>query len=127
MKCLLLILICLSCHSIFAQQKDSTRKEFLGVLTLTEKYRDDKNWTAADEAIVGEHFQRLIKYKNEGTVVLAGRTDYETNNPDMMGLVIFYAKDLKEARQFMIDDPAVKNKIMLVKVHPYSIALSKCQ
>jgi len=127
MKYLLFILICISGHSIFAQQKDSTRKEFLGVLTLSEKYKDEKNWTAADQAIVGEHFQRLIKYKNEGTIVLAGRTDYETNNPDMMGLVIFYAKDLKEAQQFMMDDPAVKNKIMLVKAHPYSIALNKCE
>ncbi|MBL7761899.1 MAG: hypothetical protein JNL23_00605 [Chitinophagaceae bacterium] len=127
MKYLLLVLICISGNSIFAQQKDSTHKEFLAVLTLSEKYKDEKNWTQADQAIVGEHFQRLIKYKNEGTVVLAGRTDYETNNPDMMGLVIFYAKDLKEARQFMMDDPAVKNKIMLVKVHPYGIALNKCQ
>lgn len=127
MKYLLLILLCLPGYTIFAQQKDSTRKEFLGVLTLTEKYKDEKNWTAAEEAIVGEHFQRLVKNKNDGIVVLAGRTDYETNNPDMMGLVIFYAKDLKEAQQFMMDDPAVKNKIMLAKVHPYSIALNRCQ
>ena len=40
-----------------------------------------------------------------------------------MGLVIFYAKDDKEALQFMMDDPAVKNKIMLAKAHPYGIAL----
>jgi hypothetical protein len=29
----------------------------------------------------------------------------------------------KTAMQFMSDDPAVKNKIMLVKVHPYNIAI----
>jgi hypothetical protein len=40
-----------------------------------------------------------------------------------MGLVIFYAKDEKEALQFMQDDPAVKNKIMLAKALPYSIAI----
>jgi len=60
-------------------------------------------------------------------VVLAGRTELPLNNPEMMGLVIFYAKDEKEALQFMMDDPAVKNKIMLAKVHPYGLAISKCQ
>jgi len=40
--------------------------------------------------------------------------------------VIFYAKDDNEALQFMMNDPAVKNKIMVTKVHPYSIALNKC-
>ena len=44
-----------------------------------------------------------------------------------MGLDIFNAKDEKEALQFMMDDPAVKNKIMLAKVHPYGLAITKCQ
>ena len=126
LKYVLVILICMTGNLSFSQKTDSTRKEYLGVLTLTDKYKDEKNWAKTDEAIVGEHFQRLIKYKNEGTVVLAGRTNYETNNPDMMGLVIFYAKDDNEALQFMMNDPAVKNKIMVAKVHPYSIALNKC-
>ena len=126
MRYLLVIIVAAFTFPASAQKTDSTRKEYLGVLTLTERYKDEKNWTKADEAVVGEHFQRLIKYKNEGIVILAGRTNYETSNPDMMGLVIFYAKDDKEAQQFMQDDPAVKNKIMLTKVHPYAIALSKC-
>jgi len=76
---------------------------------------------------VGEHFQRLIKMKEAGIVVLAGRTELALNDANMMGLVIFYAKDEKKALQFMMDDPAVKNKIMQTKVYPYGIALSKCQ
>ena len=107
-------------------QKDTTRKEWLGVLTLTPKYQDAKNWSKADEAVVGEHFQRLIKFRKEGKIILAGRTSYETDNPDLIGLVIFYAKDDEEALQFMMDDPAVKNKIMLAKVHPYGVAVIKC-
>jgi uncharacterized protein len=125
-KYIILLAFCAFSYSSYGQKTDSTRKEYIGVLTLTEKYKDEKNWAKTDQAVVGEHFQRLTKYKNEGTVVLAGRTQYETNNPDMMGIVIFYAKDDKEALQFMLDDPAVKNKIMLAKVHPYSIALNKC-
>lgn len=115
--------------SLQALAQDSTKikpKEYLGVLTLSEKYKEEKNWTEKDQVIVGEHFQRLIKFKNEGVVVLAGRTELPLNNPDMMGLVIFYAKDDQEAAQFMQDDPAVKNGIMLAKVNPYNIALMNC-
>lgn len=125
-KYILAALFCCWGISCFSQDTTKAKKEYLGVLTLTEKYREEKNWTPADQAIVGEHFQRLIRSKNEGIVVLAGRTDYELNNPDMMGLVIFYAKDEAAARQFMEDDPAVKNKIMQAKVHPYGIAVKKC-
>lgn len=112
--------------SVHAQATATKHKEWLGILSLTEKYKEDKNWAKADEAIVGEHFQRLVKMKNEGIVVLAGRTNLPTNSPDMMGLVIFYAQDEKEALQFMLDDPAVKNKIMTMKVLPYAIAINKC-
>ncbi len=127
MKNLILLTACFI--TIQATAQDSTKvkmKEWLGVLTLTGIYQEEKNWTEKDQAIVGEHFQRLVKMKNEGMVILAGRTELPLNNPDMMGLVIFYAKDEKEALQFMMDDPAVKSKIMLAKVHPYGIAINKC-
>jgi uncharacterized protein YciI len=128
MKAIIFVLSLFITVQSFAQDSAQVKmKEWLGVLTLTEKYTNEKNWTKNDEAIVGEHFQRLIKMKNEGVVVLAGRTLLELNNPDGMGLVIFYAKDDKEALQFMMEDPAVKNKIMKTKVLPYSIALNKCE
>lgn len=126
-KYIIILFAIFSGYSLFAQKPDTARKEYLGVLTLTEKYKDEKNWTQADEAIVGAHFQRLVKMKTDGIVVLAGRTQLQTNDPDMMGLVIFYAADDKAALQFMMDDPAVKNNIMLAKVHPYNIALNKCE
>jgi len=128
MKKLVLVFACFITVQALAQDTTKTKKNvYLGVLTLSEKFKDEKNWTAGEQAIVGEHFQRLIKKKDEGVVVLAGRTELPLNNPEMMGLVIFYAKDDKEALQFMMDDPAVKAKIMLTKVHPYGLAVSKCQ
>ena len=125
-KCFFILFLSLISYGSFGQKADSTRKEYLGMLTLAEKYKKEKNWTEKEQAITGEHFQRLLKYKTEGMVVLAGRTQYDLNNPEMMGIVIFYAKDNAAALQFMQDDPAVKNKIMLAKVHPYEIAISKC-
>ena len=127
MKKLFLMLACFITIQAFAQNDTKDKKVWLGVLTLPEKFQDEKNWTAAEQAIVGEHFQRLIKKKEESVVVFAGRTELALNNPDMVGLVVFYAKDEKEALQFMMDDPAVKAKIMLMKVHPYGLAISKCQ
>lgn len=127
MKKLIVLLLCSFTIHAFAQ--DSTRakpKQYLGVLTLSEKYKNEKAWTQDAQAIVGQHFQRLLKSKEEGIVILAGRTEYSVDNPDMTGLVIFYATDDKAALQFMAEDPAVKNNIMLVKVHPYSVAINKC-
>lgn len=127
MKKIFFFCACFFTLQVIAQDTTKTKlKEYLAVLTLTEKYQDDKNWTKADQGVVSEHFQRLVKMKNEGLVVFAGRTQLESNDPNMMGLVVFYAKDEKEALQFMLEDPAVKNKIMLTKVYPYGIALNKC-
>lgn len=127
MKKLLILFLSFSCIHAIAQDTTKVKmKEWLGVLTLTEKYKEEKNWTEKEQSIVGEHFQRLIKMKNEGIVVLAGRTELALNDPEMMGLVIFYAKDETTALEIMNNDPAVKNKIMLAKVHPYGIAVNKC-
>jgi uncharacterized protein YciI len=98
MKAIILVMSLFLSAQSFSQ--DSTKvkmKEWLGVLTLTGKYTDEKNWTAAEQSIVGEHFQRLVKMKEKGIVVLAGRMELPVNDPIMQGLVIFYAKDEKEA------------------------------
>ena len=110
----LLVLGAFLIYSFATGQNAAESKEYLGILTLTEKYTDEKNWTQKDQEVIGEHFQRLVKMKNEGIVIIAGRTQLETNDPNMMGLVIFNAKDEKAALQFMNEDPAVKNKIMKV-------------
>lgn len=109
--------------TLISQNADSKSKEFLYKVTLTDKYHKDENWTDKDQQIVGEHFQRLKKATEDGKVVLAGRTD-ETNDKTF-GLVIFYAKDEAEAKEFMLGDPAVKAGIMSATLHPYSIALIK--
>ena len=127
MKKVLLVITCFIAINAFAQNDSKDKKTWIGILTLPEKYKDEKNWTKEDQGTVGQHFQRLVKMKDDGIVVLAGRMELPLDNPDMMGIVIFYAKDEKEAKQFMEDDPAVKAKIMNAKVHPYGLAVSKCQ
>ena len=127
MKRLFLLFACFIMIQAMAQDNSKDRKSMAWCSNSSEKFQDEKNWTATEQGIVGDHFQRLIKKKDEGIIVFAGRTELSLNNPEMMGLVVFYAKDEKEALQFMREDPAVKNKIMLAKVHPYGLAVSKCQ
>lgn len=128
MKKIFLLICIFTVVASYAQDTTKLKpKQWLGVLTLAPKFQDEKNWTTADQAIVGEHFKRLVQMNKDGVVLLAGRTQLETNDPDMMGLVIFYAKDQKEATDFMMNDPAVKNKIMLAKVLPYGIAVGGCK
>lgn len=128
MKKILLFICIFTAAASYSQDTTKLKpKQWLGVLTLAPKFQDEKNWTTADQAIVGEHFKRLVQMNKEGVVLLAGRTQLETNDPDMMGLVIFYAKDEKEAADFMMNDPAVKSKIMLAKVLPYGIAVGVCK
>ncbi len=123
---LLFICIFTSAHLLGQDSTKTKSKQWLGILTLAPKFQNDKNWTKADEAIAGEHFKRLVQMNRDGVVLLAGRTQLESNDPNMMGLVIFYAKDEKEAIDFMMNDPAVKNKIMLAKVFPYAVAVGSC-
>ncbi len=123
---LILITIIISAQCIAQNGTGEKRKEWLGVLTLTEKYTVEANWTPADQAVVGEHYKRLVQMKDSGTVILAGKMELQLNDPEMKGLVIFYAKDEKDALQFMLEDPAVKSKIMLAKVYPYGVAVKKC-
>ncbi len=123
----LLLAIFFSAQAIAQDTASVKPKEYLGILTLTDNYKDDANWGKNEQGIVGEHFQRLVKMQQSGKVLMAGRTQLESNDPAMMGLVIFLARDDKEALQFMMEDPAVKHNIMLAKVYPYGIAVGNCR
>ena len=73
MKKICFIIACFISTHAFAQDSTKSKpKEWLGVLTLTDKFRTETNWTPQDQATVGEHFQRLVKMKEAGIVALAG-------------------------------------------------------
>ncbi len=95
--------------------------EFIYVLKLVPRLHNEENWTAADEDIVQQHFQRLKKYTESGKVILAGRTLNEEENA--FGIVVFEANDEIEAEEFMNMDPTVQEKIMTAELFPYRVAL----
>ena len=94
---------------------------FLYKIQATRPEMVSEGPTSDEERIVGEHFSYLERLTTEGVVLLAGRTlntDYST-----FGIVILRAESEAAARLVMLNDPAVKKRIMRAELYPYRIAL----
>lgn len=95
----------------------SDMSTFIYVLRLIKPESFD-NMSPEEEKIINEHFERLKKGLDEGTLILAGPC-----LDGAFGIVIFRAKSLKEAETFMNNDPAVKTGIMTAELHPFRVSL----
>ncbi len=80
---------------------------------------DPHAWTEEDEAVGAAHFERLRQATEDGTVILAGRSQ------DGIGpaVVIFEADDQAAARRFMDEDPFVVEGLFRATLHPFRAAL----
>jgi uncharacterized protein YciI len=108
-------------HGVAEAQQVEKRKQYVYVLKLTPRMHQQSAWTDAENAAVGQHFDRLAKATEAGQVILAGRT---IEAPDKtFGLVVFEADSDEAARRFMESDPAVTANVMSATLHPYSVAL----
>ena len=96
-------------------------KQFICVLRVVPRLRDEKKWTDADNKAVQEHFSRLKRATEAGTVILAGRTDDPLDRT--FGIVVFESRNDAEALAFMKSDPTVVAGVMTAELHPYSVAL----
>lgn len=95
--------------------------DFIYKLTLIPRLINEDNWTKEEHNIVSEHFQNLVKMKEDGVLLLAGKTAGQDS--DTMGLVIFKAESLEQAKMIMNSDPAIKKGIMSGKLWEYNVAL----
>jgi uncharacterized protein len=77
--------------------------------------------TAREAQIVGEHFSYLTKLKDDGTVLMAGRT--LNADESAFGIAILVAATTAEAEALMRNDPAVKHGVMRAELFPYRVAL----
>ncbi|MBL7891615.1 MAG: hypothetical protein JNL63_03205 [Bacteroidia bacterium] len=98
-------------------------KKYIYILKLLPRYTRDANWTEETHSIVSTHFNYLKKLKEEGQLILAGRTDYSVEDPMTFGVAIFIAKDMEAAKELMNNDPAIKQGVMSGELHPFSHAL----
>jgi uncharacterized protein YciI len=97
--------------------------QFVIVLRPVPRLLDAANWTAADEGLVAEHFQRLEALRDAGRVLLAGRT--LNSDARQFGLVVVEVGSEAEAREIMEGDPAVRGGVMTAELFPYSVALQR--
>ncbi len=121
-----LLVVLFWCGAVVSQEsrEKDEKKQFIYVLKLIPRLREEKNWTKEDGEIVGRHFRRLQQLHKEGRVILAGRTLNESE-PSQFGVVIIVAESEAEARKMMEEDDAVKEKIMTAQLFPFSVALIK--
>ena len=92
-------------------------------IAIIKPVREDfmKNWTEADEKIMGEHFEYLKSLLKEGKLVIAGPA---LNEQKPFGLVILHCDSLEEANKIMTNDPSVKSGIQNLKlVEPFRLSL----
>jgi uncharacterized protein YciI len=77
--------------------------------------------TEFESAIIDVHFDYLQKLNSEGYVLMAGRT--LNTDETSFGIVIFTAENETNAKEIMLNDPAVKFQVMHAELFPYRIAL----
>jgi uncharacterized protein YciI len=77
--------------------------------------------TEFESRIVSEHFNYLKQLTSDGVVILAGRT--QNTDSSSFGIVLFNAETIEKAREIMLNDPAVKDKVFRAELFPYKMAL----
>lgn len=94
-------------------------RDYIYILNLVPKYRDEANWGEKEEKTLQEHSDRLERQSKRGTVKYVGRTDLPISNDANFGLVVFEAESDTMAELFAQADPAVMAGMMTVKCLPF--------
>ena len=96
---------------------DDETKIYMGTITGRSTFINDM--TEEEGKIMEIHFEHLKSKFDEKQLLLAGPILAE----GLFGLTVFTANSLKEAEDFVINDPAVDAEIMKPGVHPFRIFL----
>lgn len=94
-------------------------RDYIYVLNLVEKFRDESKWGDEENKALEAHSNRLERLSKKGTVKYVGRTDLPISNSSNFGLVIFEAENDTMAELFAQADPAVMKGMMTVKCLPF--------
>ncbi len=77
--------------------------------------------TEEEEGVLAQHGSYLQSLAKNGEVLLAGRTQIDTE--EAYGIVIIAETSAQAAEQIMLNDPAVHHGVMRADLHPYKIAV----
>jgi uncharacterized protein YciI len=86
-----------------------------------ELVTDPDAWTEEENRIGETHFAYLNQATEDGTVILAGRS-LDGQGP---AVVIFEAASEEAAQRFMEADPFIASGLMLGRLHPFRVALTR--
>jgi uncharacterized protein YciI len=75
--------------------------------------------TAEEEAVWGEHFERLVRLLDDGVLILAGPTLGKINT----GVAVFEAPDESAARALMEEDPAIRGGFAKGELREFRVSL----
>lgn len=95
--------------------------EFLYQIQPTRPAMLREGPTQQEAEIVTQHFDYLKALLDEGTLILAGRT--QNTDESSFGIVIFRAASHAEAQKIMENDPAVEQGVMRAELFHYQVAL----
>lgn len=93
---------------------------FLYVLKATRLGMLTEGPTDEEAVVLSEHLDYLARLGEEGTVLLAGRT--QTHDESTFGLVILEGTE-EHAREVVASDPAVREGLMSATLFPYRVAV----
>lgn len=79
--------------------------------------------TPEEGALARAHYEYCARLRDEGTLILAGRTQ----SPPHVGVVIFEAPDRAAAERVIAQDPGVSGGIFKARVQPYRVALARTE
>jgi uncharacterized protein YciI len=97
--------------------------EFLYTIKPTRPAMLTEGPTDEESVILSEHAAYVERLAERGVVELAGRT--RNTDETAFGIVVFQAKSEDDARQIMLDDPAVKHGVMTAELFPYRVAFRR--
>lgn len=75
--------------------------------------------TEAEAQAARDHFAYYKELHARGILVLAGRTE----QPPHIGIMIFQAKDMDDAKWIVEHDPAIAADVFRARIQPYRVAL----
>jgi uncharacterized protein len=77
--------------------------------------------TEEESRIVGEHYEYLVRLREEGKLVLAGPSHVAIG--DTVGIAVYDVEDEAEARAILAADPAIVNGVMTGELRPLRISI----
>ncbi len=108
-------------------EKDNSHSLFIYLIDLNDEYKDTTNWTNETHSTMKLHVEFLDQLAEKGVLIIAGRTDVDLQDENLLGLVIIKASSLKDAKQIMNEDPGIIYNLQKASIFPFVLAKERLE